>query len=741
MKRLALILPDMRGGGAEQVALRQMQHFVARGFDVDLLLMRAEGELLDLVPPSVRIIDLQASRVRHLVRPLVHYLKTEQPHALQALMWPLTITAVIARRLAKSRARLILADHSTLSHQYSTLLPQRLLLRASVRMFYPEADARVAVSKGAAIDLAKLTGIASDSIQVIYNPMSRPPGSSEEAEKLDAVWGVPSGQRVLTVGKLKDEKEHPLLVRAFSRMARSSDARLVILGSGPMQPEIERLVEKEALTGKVILPGFIKDPWPWYQSADLFVLSSRFEGYPLVLVEAMLCGLPIVSTDCESGPREILEHGRFGALVPVGDEAALAAAMEVALATPANREVIKERAETLFKAGDPEQYLKLMLGSALPVAGGTLPAAKPKIVHVIDSLARGGTETFLINLLPSLLERYEIVLVTLKPECDFTPEQLRGVQVHCLHYTTARSIPRCARALRKMVQSHRPQLVRAQLYLSGVVTRMAVPRDVPVVFSIHSRMSDDGYRANRLAAPVERLTYRKRHHLISVTADALKDFDDWIGIKGPADILYNFISPAFHASSRVRTGIGKELRLVSVGMLKEVKNYEYLIEALRLLKGEGPISLDIYGEGHLRGRLERLIQEAGVNVTLKGKRPDIHSVLGDYDLLVMPSIYEGFANAAVEAMAAGLPVLVSDQPSFREITHGNALFFDPRDPISLAGLIRSVRAGSVDLPRLSEEGIALTREHYGAETYLAKLFAIYDRAMAKSRSGKPGTRG
>jgi glycosyltransferase involved in cell wall biosynthesis len=366
---------------------------------------------------------------------------------------------------------------------------------------------------------------------------------------------------------------------------------------------------------------------------------------------------------------------------------------------------------------------------------------KPKIVHVIDSFSRGGTETFLVNLLPELNARYDLVLVTLRPDCDFTPAELLGLELHCLGYSGPKSLLSCVIQLKRIIRQHRPALVRAQLYLSGVVARLAAGSRVPVVFSIHSRMSEAGYLANRLAAPAERLTYGRRHHLISVTEDALKDFDDWIGVKGPADILYNFISPAFHQSSRVRTQFGPELRLVSVGMLKEVKNYEYLIQALQLLKDEGPISLDIYGEGHLREPLERLIREAGVNVTLKGKRSNIHAILGQYDLFVMPSLYEGFANAAIEAMAAGLPVLVSDQPSFHEVTRDNALFFDPRDPHSFVQLIRSIRAGRVDLTRLSENGIAITREHYGAEGYLAKLFAIYEQAMAKSGSGKAPSRG
>ncbi|MEA3002016.1 MAG: hypothetical protein QOH81_804 [Sphingomonadales bacterium] len=349
---------------------------------------------------------------------------------------------------------------------------------------------------------------------------------------------------------------------------------------------------------------------------------------------------------------------------------------------------------------------------------------KPTIVHVIDSLARGGAETLLVDLLPDLAALYRIILVTLRPESDFPADEIVCEARYCLDYRGAASLAGCALALRRIIRRHRPDLVRSQLYLSGIVARLATPRGTPLAFSIHNPMSQDAYCRNRLALPLEKLTYRKRHALISVSRDALEDFDRWVGIRGRSYILYNFINSAYLAASRIRRSAGPALRLVSVGMLKEQKNYFYLIDAFKQLRGE-PVTLDIYGEGPLRASLQEAIDAHGLAITLKGKRSDIPAVLGDYDLYVMPSFYEGFGIAPVEAMATGLPLLLSDLPVLREVTFGNALFFDPAEPRSFLDLVRRLREGAVDVAALSERGIALASDHYRKQAYVGRLAAIY----------------
>jgi glycosyltransferase involved in cell wall biosynthesis len=356
-RRLALLLPDMGGGGAERVALRLAEDFVARGHLVDVVLLRAEGALLPLLPPQVRVVDLKAPRIRSALRPLVRYLREEKPFALQALMWPITSLAVMARALARSPTRLVLAEHTTLSRHYAHFgRPRRLLQRASIRFFYPRAEALVTVSEGSAADLARLSGLARARFEVIYNPV-RPQDESPAPARASAI------PTILSVGSLKPEKNQALLIRAFARVAARREARLTIVGAGPLEAELKRVAEEEGVAGKVTFPGFTTDPSPTYRAADLFVLSSDYEGYPLVLIEALWAGLRIVSTDCESGPREILDNGRFGRLVPVGDAASLATAVEDALDSPVDPRLLRARAEALSGPDTSDRYLALMLGA------------------------------------------------------------------------------------------------------------------------------------------------------------------------------------------------------------------------------------------------------------------------------------------------------------------------------------------------------------------------------------------
>jgi glycosyltransferase involved in cell wall biosynthesis len=355
---LCLFLPSFHAGGAERVALSLIEWFLDRGYEVDLVLASAEGELLRLLPEKVRLFDLEASRLRQAIFPFVRYLRERKPAAVQAFMWPLTCVAVIAHRLSGGNARLVLSDHTTLSHGHSHFgILGKLFLRHSIRWLYPAADARIIVSADAADDLARVSAMDRESFEIVYNPVALP---SEPACAADDLWR-PGAARIISVGKLKLAKNHALLLEAFARVAARRNAQLMIVGEGPLEAEILQKATRLGIADQLIMAGLKLNPWPYYASADLFVLSSNHEGYPLVLVEALWSGLKVVSTDCPSGPREILDRGRFGRLVPVGDAAALFCAIEQALDDNASPEMLRLRAEEL-SAGACEAHERLMLG-------------------------------------------------------------------------------------------------------------------------------------------------------------------------------------------------------------------------------------------------------------------------------------------------------------------------------------------------------------------------------------------
>lgn len=361
-KRVALFLPDLGGGGAERVVLAEARELVRRGHAVDLVLAFGGGVLLDLLPPKVRRIELKAQRLAASLWPLVRYLRSQKPDALHATMWPSTVIAIAAHRLARSKARLIVSDQVTLSQQISGSR-QRVLLKYTTSFFYPLADVRVQCSAVAADDLAELGGLPRDSIEVITNPVE-PPATIETRPDIEALWAIPRGERIITIGGLKDQKNHVNLLRAFERLERP-EAKLMILGEGALRAGLEALASELAISDRLIMPGFALNQWPFLASADLFVLSSDYEGFPLVLAEAMAAGLRVVSTDCPSGPAELLDNGKYGRLVPCGNPKALAKAMTETLQEPVEQDRQKARAIEMAGPAQISRYCDQLTGQAV----------------------------------------------------------------------------------------------------------------------------------------------------------------------------------------------------------------------------------------------------------------------------------------------------------------------------------------------------------------------------------------
>ena len=358
--KLSILLPDLRGGGAERVNLDLSREFVRQGHQVEFLLMRAEGVFLQEAKSLCSVIDLNCARARNLPFVLARHLRQNCPDALLAGMWPLTVIAPMVR-LMGYRGRIVVSEHNTLSVQYRDWgRVQNAALRASTALGYRLAHARVGVSDGVVDDIAGLSGLARRRFESVHNPV--PPRSDPTAAALNAaaaLWAAPPGARILTVGSIKPQKNHPLLLRAFAAMNRP-DARLMFIGTGAGERALRTLAEDLEIAHQVVFAGFHPDPTPFYLSADLFVLSSDYEGFGNVIVEALACGTPVVSTDCPSGPAEILENGKFGHLVPVRDPQALADAMLEALAAPHDPALLKQRASDFVPAIAAKRYLELL---------------------------------------------------------------------------------------------------------------------------------------------------------------------------------------------------------------------------------------------------------------------------------------------------------------------------------------------------------------------------------------------
>ena len=356
-RRVAFYLPSLRGGGAERVMVNLARGLSERGLDVDLVLARAEGTYLSEVPSDVRIIDLKARRVMTSLTGLVNYLRQERPEALLSAMHHANIIALWARRISRVPTRLLVSIHNTTSQRVCYLRDSLLVNLAS--FFYSYADAIIAVSKGVAEDFSNISGIPLDRINIIYNPVVVPELFERAKEQIEHPWFAPGQPPViLGVGRLTRQKDFQTLIRAFEIVRRERFVRLVILGEGEERPQLETMIKELGLEEDVALPGFVTNPYAYMARAAVFVLSSAWEGLPTVLIEALACGCPVVSTDCPSGPAEILKNGKYGQLIPIGDKVAMARAIICALEEPLKLNVDLTPYSLSFVV---EQYSKVLL--------------------------------------------------------------------------------------------------------------------------------------------------------------------------------------------------------------------------------------------------------------------------------------------------------------------------------------------------------------------------------------------
>jgi len=353
--------------------------------------------------------------------------------------------------------------------------------------------------------------------------------------------------------------------------------------------------------------------------------------------------------------------------------------------------------------------------------------SKKTIIHVIDNLARGGAETMLVSLLKYLNKDYIIVLVTLTTESDFADEEIICEARLCLNYYSVKDMPRAIMKLKQIITKYNPVLVRSQLYWSTIISRLATPKKVPLVFSIHNQLSIDAFKANKLSYFLEKYTYRPRHTMISVSEDSLLDYKKFIDVKGKTIILNNFVlanffSQFYHFAERSLD----EIKIVAVGNLRHQKNYEFLLNVINSIKDKIKIRVDIVGEGNLKDKLQSIIDNNNLPVNLLGKMANVELLLPNYDAFVMCSFYEGFGNAPVEAMAVGLPLILNDLEVMKEMSKGNAMFYESGNEQSLAELLLSLPNKKQELIRMSELGKLIAKENYSPEQYVIRLKKIYE---------------
>jgi glycosyltransferase involved in cell wall biosynthesis len=359
---IAIFVTFSGQGGVERVVNLLSRGFLERGVQVDLLAPRITGEHMENIPTGVNVIPLRTRHTYFALLPLARYLRREKPDALLAVKHRGIVTAVLAGIFACFRGRIVGNIHTTVSAglAYSNIL-KRITYLSEMRVFYPLAHSIIGVSRGVADDIKDITELVDERIKTIHDPVVAPEIFEQGGQPLDHPWfseeKIPV---ILGIGRLTKQKDFHTLIKAFTEVREIRQCRLVILGDGADLDSLRSLAREKGVEDDIDFPGFQKNPYAYLSRANLFVLSSRWEGFGMVLVEAMAFGIPVVSTDCPSGPREILVDGRYGPLVPVEDYKALAEAIIHSLDNPVPSSILKEAAENYTIDRISERYLKIL---------------------------------------------------------------------------------------------------------------------------------------------------------------------------------------------------------------------------------------------------------------------------------------------------------------------------------------------------------------------------------------------
>jgi glycosyltransferase involved in cell wall biosynthesis len=363
-KRLGVFISFSGDGGVERMITNLCAEF-ANHVHVDLLALKLGGGHASRIADTVNVIELRAQHAWTAVGEVARYLEEMRPDAMLVAKDRAGRAAIRATGRARSSVPVFIRLGTNLSAALERKDRFSRWLRVSpMRRVYPHAAGVIAVSEGVRQDTMRVTGLAPDRVHVIRNPVITPRIEAQAAEAPPHPWLVDKTAPVIMgMGRLTAQKDFATLLRAFARIQSERPSRLVLLGEGPKPGDRERheqLARELGVAGRVLLPGFQKNPYAWLSRADLFVLSSAWEGSPNALTEALALGIPSVSTDCPSGPQEILEGGRFGPLVPVGDSETMAGAMLATLDAPLPPDRLRDAVAEYRADLSARRYLELM---------------------------------------------------------------------------------------------------------------------------------------------------------------------------------------------------------------------------------------------------------------------------------------------------------------------------------------------------------------------------------------------
>ena len=348
--------------------------------------------------------------------------------------------------------------------------------------------------------------------------------------------------------------------------------------------------------------------------------------------------------------------------------------------------------------------------------------SKTNILHIIDTLGIGGAEKVMIGGVNSLPE-FQHHVVYLSGSNALAGHLPATCKIKKLTYRSKFDLLRCALQLRRYMRQNNIEIVHSHLFMATLIARIACPRNVKLFTTIHSLPSKNYFAESKLAKWMEKITYRKRHHIIAICHEVFIDYNQCIGIKGPYTILYNYVEDIYYRPDYKKMDFGSTFRMVAVGNLKKAKNYSYLVEAFKSMPKN--VYLDIYGEGPLEKQLAGEIRKHDLNIRLCGVRDDIQNVLPQYDAFIMSSVFEGQPISLLEAMACGLPAILSDIPVLREATNQKGIFYKLDNVDDLVQKITAIANHQVNLDEYARSNFERVRRIADKDNYMHVLRKLY----------------
>jgi glycosyltransferase involved in cell wall biosynthesis len=351
---------------------------------------------------------------------------------------------------------------------------------------------------------------------------------------------------------------------------------------------------------------------------------------------------------------------------------------------------------------------------------------KKRILHIIDSLTIGGAEKLLVGTINGL-PGFDHHLIYLGGSDSLLKYLPAGAKVIKLHYKSKVDIPRCVIRVRQYIRQNNIEVLHSHMVMASLIARIACPTDVQLFVTLHSMVGSRFFGSGKLIPRLaEKLTYKKRHHVIAVSDEVCRDYDHHIGIKGAWSVLPNFVEDHFFQQGLKQMNFHDSFRMITVGNLKPAKNHTYLIEAFKKLPGN--IQLDIFGDGPLRKHLQEQISKYKLNIKLCGVSNNVHELMHSYDLFIMSSAIEGHPLALLEAMACGMPVAVSDIPVLREATAGKAIYFDLNNVDDFVMKVNDIADHKIDLDGYARVNFEIALKIAAKDRYIARLKTIYSKA-------------